>query len=52
MDPGTSYVQARYLCYSLQEKGLLMRYYREFVAHHKDDPTGYSKHPSEGPRGR
>lgn len=35
------YAQARYLCYYLQEKGLLVKYYREFVAKAKDDPTGY-----------
>lgn len=40
-DPGTNYSQGRYLCYYLQEKGLLKKYYQEFVAHHKDDPSGY-----------
>jgi len=35
------YGQSRYLCYYLQEKGLLTKYYREFVANSKDDPTGY-----------
>lgn len=39
-DRGTNYGQARYLCYYLQEKGLLSRYYREFLAGHKEDPTG------------
>jgi hypothetical protein len=39
-DPGTNYAQARYLCYYLQERGLLTRFYREFRAHHADDPTG------------
>jgi len=41
-DPGTNYGQARYLCYYLQHKGLLQRYYREFVANSEDDPTGYA----------
>ncbi len=40
-DPGTNYSQARYLCYYLQEQGLLQRYYREFHAHASTDPTGY-----------
>ncbi len=40
-DPGTNYAQARYLCYYLQHKGLLGRFYREFVENQKDDPTGY-----------
>lgn len=38
---GPNYAQARYLCYYLQEKGLLQRYYRLFLAGHEDDPTGY-----------
>ena len=38
---GTNYAQARYLCYYLQEKGLLARFYKEFTPHAKDDPTGY-----------
>jgi hypothetical protein len=38
---GTNYAQARYLCYYLQEQGLLVKFYREFVANHKVDPTGY-----------
>ena len=40
-DPGTNYAQARYLCYYLQEKGLLVEFYHEFVKNHKSDPTGY-----------
>ncbi|MCX5682171.1 MAG: C39 family peptidase [Planctomycetota bacterium] len=40
-DRGSNYAQARYLCYYLQEKGLLVKYYRQFVAGQKDDPTGY-----------
>ncbi|MBK6722720.1 MAG: hypothetical protein IPG58_05400 [Acidobacteria bacterium] len=38
---GTNYAQARYLCYYLQEKGLLRKFYKEFVANAKTDPTGY-----------
>ena len=34
------YGQARYLCYYLQEHGLLQQYYREFHGHRHDDPTG------------
>ncbi len=36
------YAQARYLCYYLQEKGLLTKFYREFVANAKRDPTGFN----------
>ncbi len=39
-DPGTNYAQARYLCYYLQEQGLLRRFYREFRAGYAVDPTG------------
>ncbi len=40
-DKGTNYGQARYLCYYLQEKGLLVKFYHEFYAHRREDPTGY-----------
>ena len=40
-DPGTNYSQARYLCYYLQEQGLLRRYYHEFRRNVDTDPTGY-----------
>jgi hypothetical protein len=40
-DRGTNYSQARYLCYYLQDRGLLVRFYRDFVANQKTDPTGY-----------
>jgi hypothetical protein len=39
-DPGTNYAQARYLCYYLQENGLLVKFYRQFLASHEGDPTG------------
>ncbi|MHC4078691.1 MAG: hypothetical protein ACYST0_09670, partial [Planctomycetota bacterium] len=41
LDRGTNYAQARYLCYYLQEKGLLRKYYKAFHAARKQDPTGY-----------
>lgn len=40
-DASTNYGVARYLCYRLQELGKLQAFYREFVAHQHDDPTGY-----------
>jgi hypothetical protein len=40
-DPGTNYAQARYLCYYLQEKGLLVEFYNKFRASYKKDPSGY-----------
>jgi hypothetical protein len=40
-DRGTNYAQARYLLYWLQEKGLLRRFYREFLEHRTVDPSGY-----------
>ncbi|MEQ8791625.1 MAG: C39 family peptidase [Pirellulaceae bacterium] len=40
-DPGTNYSQARYLCYYLQEHGLLRKFYNEFRSHADDDPGGY-----------
>ena len=41
-DRGTNYAQARYLCYYLQQKGLLVKFYKEFHANQKTDPTGYA----------
>src|SRR6195256_5177340 len=38
---GINYAQARYLCYYLQEKGLLIKFYQDFHAHQKEDPSGY-----------
>lgn len=40
-DRGDNYAQARYLCYYLQEQGLLIKYYRAFFAAREKDPTGY-----------
>ena len=36
-----NYAQARYLCYHLQEKGVLHKFYRDFVKNVQFDPTGY-----------
>jgi hypothetical protein len=36
-----NYAQARYLLYYLQEKDLLISYYKEFTTNQKDDPTGF-----------
>jgi hypothetical protein len=40
-DKGTNYSQSRYLCYYLQEKGLLIKFYREFYTHRLRDRTGF-----------
>ena len=40
-DKGTNYAQARYLCYYLQQQGLLKKFYRQFHENRRDDPTGY-----------
>jgi hypothetical protein len=39
-DRGTNYAQARYLCYYLQEQGLLQKFYRAFRRNAASDPTG------------
>jgi hypothetical protein len=39
-DRGTNYAQARYLCYYLQEHGLLVKFYRAFHRNVATDPTG------------
>ena len=41
MTKGNNYAQARYLCYYLQEKNLLTKYYQEFTKNIKQDPNGY-----------
>ena len=41
-DRGTNYAQARYLCYYLQQKGLLVKFYKEFHTNQKTDPSGYA----------
>lgn len=40
-DRGTNYAQARYLCYYLQQNGLLVKFYNEFVTHQTEDPSGF-----------
>jgi hypothetical protein len=40
-DSGVHYAQARYLCYYLQEKGLLVKFYKEFLAKQAEDPSGF-----------
>ena len=37
---GRNYAQARYLCYYLQERGLLFRFYKELRA--AEDTSGYT----------
>ncbi|MEM7159044.1 MAG: hypothetical protein AAF799_39770 [Myxococcota bacterium] len=39
-DPGSNYAQARYLCYALQERGLLRSFYRDYRRDVGRDPTG------------
>ena len=41
-EKGDNYAQARYLCYYLQEKGLLNRYYHAFRKNSPRDPGGYA----------
>jgi hypothetical protein len=40
-DKGTNYAQARYLCYYLQEQGVLVKFYQQFHARQKEDPGGF-----------
>ena len=40
-DQGTNYAMARYLCYFLQEQGLLRQFYKELRRNRADDPGGY-----------
>ncbi len=40
-DPGTNYSQSRYLCYYLQQQGLLVKFFHDFRRSVADDPTGY-----------
>ena len=41
-DKGTNYAQARYLCYYLQQCGLLGKFYHAFYKNRQEDPTGYN----------
>jgi len=38
---GINYAQSRYLLYYLQEKGLLVKFYKQFRASHEKDPSGF-----------
>jgi len=38
---GNNYAQSRYLCYYLQQKKLLRKFYAEFHKNQTSDPTGY-----------
>ncbi|MGA2797442.1 MAG: hypothetical protein ABSE63_07695 [Thermoguttaceae bacterium] len=40
-DKERNYAQTQYLCYYLQEKGLLKKFYQTFKRNHRKDPTGY-----------
>ncbi|MCK9459768.1 MAG: C39 family peptidase [Proteobacteria bacterium] len=40
-DPGTNYAEARYICYYLQQRGLLVDFYHAFYEARGEDPTGY-----------
>jgi len=40
-DGATNYARARYLCYYLQEHGLLIRFYQTFRRNVASDPTGF-----------
>ena len=41
-DPGSNYAQARYLCYYLQETGVLRKFYHGFVKNQQRDPSGWN----------
>ncbi len=41
-DRGTNYAQSRYLLYYLQQKDLLVKFYKEFHAAQKTDASGYA----------
>lgn len=39
---GVHYAQSRYLCYYLQEKGLLVKFYKQFHVGYEKDPSGFN----------
>jgi hypothetical protein len=41
-DRGVNYSQSRYLCYYLQQRGLLFKFYQRFHTNQKDDPSGFT----------
>jgi len=38
---GVNYAQSRYLCYYLQQKASLVKFYKQFHARQKNDPSGF-----------
>ena len=38
---GVNYAQSRYLCYYLQQRSLLVKFYQQFRADYKNDPGGF-----------
>ncbi|HSE33847.1 MAG TPA: hypothetical protein VLA93_19910 [Pyrinomonadaceae bacterium] len=38
---GLHYAQSRYLCYYLQQNGLLVKFYQHFLKNQADDPSGF-----------
>jgi hypothetical protein len=40
-DRGVNYAQSRYLCYYLQQNGLLVKFYHEFLNNQRQDPSGF-----------
>ena len=40
-DEERNYAQTQYLCYYLQQQGLLKDFYQTFQRNHREDPTGY-----------
>ena len=38
---GVHYAQSRYLCYYLQQLGLLVKFYHHFLKNQADDPSGF-----------
>lgn len=41
-DPGTNYAQSRYLLHHLQERGLLLPFWKAYLQDRTTDPSGYS----------
>lgn len=41
-DPGTNYAQSRYLFYYLQERKLLLDFWKNYMTDRKTDPSGYT----------
>ena len=41
-DPGTNYAQSRYLLFHLQERGLLLQFWADYLKERKTDPSGYA----------